>query len=127
MDPVWNEWLKEVMLSRPKNSPLLDCKRGMEIGRLALDLERNNFNWRRSDVDTFWLDVQLCVKYKLSDDECLFIFELEPGVTNYKTHAKEKNAYNEMKRGLKKLRIINSDRMEIMTRRDEDGTKDSIG
>lgn len=106
-DLVWKKWLADVMKIRPSGNRYLDSPRGMEIGRLALDFERENFSWRRSDVDTFWLDVMLCTKYKLSDEDCLFVFRKQPGIDNYKMHAEERKAYREMMRGIEKLKKCN--------------------
>ncbi len=92
------------MTVRPKGNCYLDSERGLEIGRLCIAYERNNFNWRRSDTDTFWIDVQLFTKYKLSDDEIQFAMGMQPGIENYKRHSKERNAYAEYMRGLTKLR-----------------------
>ncbi len=97
-------WLAEIMKVRPKDNCYLDSERGLEIGRLCIAHERNNFNWRRSDIDTFWIDVQLFTKYKLSDNEIQFAMGLQPGIENYKQHSKERNAYAEYMRGLTKLR-----------------------
>ena len=99
-------WLVEVMKQRPKGNYYLDCPRGMEVGKLCIDFERDNFSWRRSDADAFWIDVQMFVKYKLTDEEIIFTMKMQPGVENYKKHADERNAYAEYKRGLDKLRAI---------------------
>ena len=75
--------------------------------RLILDFEKDNFSWRRSDEDTFWIDVQLFVKYRLSNEEILKICESQPGIENYKKHSEERRAYAEMMRGIEKLRRLN--------------------
>lgn len=106
-DIVWLEWLNKVMELRPKNSQYLDSPRGIEVTKLCLGFEKQDFNWHRSDEDTFWIDVQLCVKYKLSNEEILFMMNQQPGATNYKKHAVERIAYAEMMRGINKLRQIN--------------------
>lgn len=101
-------WLVEVMKNRPKGNYYLDCPRGIEVGKMCIDFERDNYSWRRSDEDTFWIDVALFVKYKLSDNEIIFIMKMQAGVENYHKHAKEKNAYAEFMRGLDKLRKLNA-------------------
>lgn len=105
-DKVWNEWLATVMQNRPKNNRYIDSERGIEIAKIIFNFERDNFNWRRSDEDTFWVDVQLFVKYKISDDEVLFICKNQGGIENFKKHSEERNAYAEMMRGLEKLRRL---------------------
>lgn len=105
-DKVWNEWLATVMQNRPKNNRYIDSERGIEIAKIIFNFERDNFNWRRSDEDTFWIDVQMFVKYKLSDDEVLFICKNQGGIENFKQHSEERNAYAEMMRGLEKLRRL---------------------
>ena len=74
---------------------------------LLLDLERADFNWHRGDPDVFWIDAQMCIKYQLSNAEIKFLMSQQPGVANYKKHAKERNAYSEMMRGLEKLKELN--------------------
>ena len=37
-DIVWLEWLDKVMKSRPSGNILLDSQRGIEVGRLCLEL-----------------------------------------------------------------------------------------
>lgn len=103
-EKTWNEWLFEVMTRRPKGNRYLDSERGMEVGKLCLQVEREALPWRRSDVDTFWLDVQLCTKYGLDDEQVRFVFELQPGIESYMEHGVERKAYGEMMRGLEKLR-----------------------
>ena len=39
-DIVWLEWLDKVMKSRPSGNILLDSQRGIEGGRLCLELEK---------------------------------------------------------------------------------------
>ena len=106
LEKDWKEWLAAVMTSRPKGSMYLNSERGVEVTSMCLDIEREDFSWHRSDVDTFWLDVQLFVKYKLDDEQIRFICKLQPGVINHKRHAKERNAYAEMIRGFDKLKKI---------------------
>lgn len=105
-DIVWLEWLDKVMKSRPSGNILLDSQRGIEGGRLCHELEKKDFNWHRSDEDTFWIDIQLFVKYGLSDQDIITVCRMQPGVENYKKHSEERNAYAEMMRGIKKLRGI---------------------
>lgn len=103
-------WLKEIMQCRPKGNAYLESQRGIEVARLCIDFERNNYSWRRSDIDTFWIDVQLLTKYKLTDNEVCFVMKMQAGVDNYVQNSQERNAYAEMMRGIKKLRQINSTR-----------------
>lgn len=104
----FREWILKVMALKPKGSYYINCERGKEVTELALNFERDDFNWHRSDEDIFWIDIQLFVKYKLSNEEILFILKQQPGVVNYSKYAKERNAYAEMMRGLNKLRQINT-------------------
>lgn len=106
-DSVWLEWIAEVMATKPVGNELLESQRGQEVVDLLLDLERADFNWHRGDADTFWIDAQICIKYQLSNAEIKFISSHQPGVVNYKKHAKERNAYSEMMRGLQKLKELN--------------------
>lgn len=106
---VFLEWLKNTLALRPPKNYYIDSERGVEVVRLCLDFNRNDFNWHRSDESTFWLDVMLFVKYKLTDDEILFILRQQPGCENYVKHAEERNAYAELKRGLEKLRKLNTE------------------
>ena len=106
-DEVWLEWIAEVMATKPVNNELLESKRGQEVVDLLLDLERNDFNWHRGDPDVFWIDAQMCIKYQLTNAEIKFLSKQQPGVVNYKKHAKERNAYSEMMRGLEKLKELN--------------------
>ena len=92
------------MMRRPKNNSYLDSERGIEVGKLCIAVERELHSWRRSDVDTFWIDVQLFTKFKLDDNEIIFILKQQPGINNYAKHSLERKAYAEMMRGLKKLR-----------------------
>lgn len=103
---VWHEWLAKVMQNRPKGNMYLDSPRGMEVAKMCLAYEKQDFTWHRSDEDTFWIDVQMFVKYKLTDEEILFAMKQQPGVDNYRKHSEEKNAYAEFMRGLTKLRNI---------------------
>ena len=45
---TWKQWLAEVMPKRPQENMLLDSKRGEELIALALDFERQDFNWHKS-------------------------------------------------------------------------------
>lgn len=107
----FKEWLAEVMQSRPKANEYLDSDRGMEIGKLCIDLNRETFAWRRADPDVFWLDVQLYTKYKLSDGQVEFLETFEPGVEQFKKHSQERVAYAEMIRGMQKLRRLLKERL----------------
>lgn len=106
----WLEWLAQVMPTRPKNNAYLDSERGMEIGQLCFQIEREDFAWRRSDPDVFWIDVQLFTKYQLTDDEIRFICSHQAGNENYKKHSAERNAYAEMMRGMNKLKEIEQEK-----------------
>lgn len=101
-------WLNDTLQNCPEKNYYIRSNRGVEVTKLVLDFERDNFSWRRSDSDTFWLDIQMFVKYKLSNDEILFVCKSQPGIENYKKFAEERNAYAELKRGLEKLRKLNS-------------------
>jgi len=103
-------WLASIMKLRPKNNSYLESPRGIEIAKLCIDHERENFSWRRSDTDTFWIDVQLFTKYKLDDKEIIFALNLQPGIDNYQEHSAERKAYAEFMRGLQKLRRIESEK-----------------
>lgn len=105
---MWLEWLGEVMRNRPVGNRYLDSARGVEIGKMCIGLERDNHSWRRSDTDTFWIDVQLFTKYGLSDEEVTFCMKAQAGIGNYKRHAPERRAYAELMRGLGKLRGLAS-------------------
>lgn len=106
-DEVWLEWIAEVMATKPVGNELLESQRGQEVVDLLFDLERADFNWHRGDADTFWIDAQMCIKYQLSNADIKFLASHQPGVVNYKKHAKERNAYSEMMRGLEKLKELN--------------------
>lgn len=106
-DTIWLEWIAEVMATKPVDNELLESQRGQEVVDLLLDLERNDFNWHREDPDVFWIDAQMCIKYQLTNAEIKFLSKQQPGVANYKKHAKERNAYSEMMRGLEKLKELN--------------------
>lgn len=108
LDKVQAEWMNEVLKKMPLGSRILQSERGHQVVELCLNYDLNDFNWHRSDYDTFWIDCQMFVKYKLSDEEILFILKQQPGVDNYQKHALERNAYAEMMRGIKKLRLIQS-------------------
>ncbi|MGV2998570.1 hypothetical protein ACEF15_00345 [Streptococcus suis] len=82
---------------------------GVEVAKLCIDYERQDFNWHRSDIDTFWIDIHMFVKYKLSDKEIRFILKQQPGLKNYAKHSEERKAYAEFMRGLEKLRKINGE------------------
>ena len=73
----WLKWLAAVMQNRPKGNTYLDSERGFDVGRLCINLNREMFSWRRSDVDTFWLDVQFYTKYKLTDEQISFIEKMQ--------------------------------------------------
>ena len=103
---VWLKWLAKVMSERPKGNMYLDSPRGIEVTKMCLAYEKQDFTWHRGDEDTFWIDVQMFVKYKLTDEDILFTMKQQPGVENYRKHSEEKNAYAEFMRGLKKLRNI---------------------
>ena len=108
-DNIWYEWIATVMAQKPQKNRWIDSKRGQEVVKMCINFERDDYNWHRSDVDTFWVDVQMFVKYKLSDKEIRFILRQQPGVGNYSKHSAERNAFAEMKRGLDKLRELNSE------------------
>ena len=108
-DNIWYEWVATVMSQKPLKNKWIDSKRGQQVTKLCLNFERDDYNWHRSDTDTFWLDVQMFVKYKLSDKEIRFILKQQPGVENYSKHSAERNAFAEFKRGLDKLRLLNSE------------------
>lgn len=112
-DTIWADWLATVMSIRPNNNDYLDSARGTEVTKLCLDIEREDFNWHRSDTNTFWLDIQMFVKYKLDNDEIRFICKQQPGVDNHSKHSKERNAYAEMKRGLDKLKTLVVEREQL--------------
>lgn len=103
---VWLKWLAETMQQRP-GGDFVNSERGIEVANIMLDFERRNLSWRRSDPETFWVDVQLFVKYNLSNDDILFALKMQPGCDTYREHADERNAYAEYMRGLKKLKAIN--------------------
>lgn len=106
---IWLNWLNDTLAHRPpRPNQYIDTERGYEVVKMLLDFERDNFAWRRSDEDTFWLDVQLFVKYRLSNAEILFVAKMQGGIENYKKHSDERKAYAELKRGLDKLRAINA-------------------
>ncbi len=113
VDKTWLVWLAKVMSMRPKNNAYLNSPRGIEVGKLCLDFERQDYNWHRSEEETFWIDVQLFVKYKLSDEDILFILKQQPGTENYQKHSEERNAYAEMMRGIGKLRRIEFQNRQI--------------
>ena len=96
------------MAIKPKSN-LLDSKRGVEVTKLCISYERQDFNWHRSDIDVFWVDVQMFVKYKLSDKEIRFILKQQPWIENYAKNSEERKAYAEFMRGLEKLRKINGE------------------
>lgn len=102
------DWLSKTLALRPPKNYYIDSPRGVEVVKLILDFERDNFSWRRSDEDTFWIDVQLFVKYKLTNEEIIFVIKMQGGIENNKKFSQEKNAYAEMMRGIKKLREINN-------------------
>ena len=123
----WLEWLATAMTIRPKGNKYLDSQRGIEVAKLMIDNEREAFNWRRSDVDTFWVDVQMAVKYKLDDDEIGFIQRTQMGLDNWKHYVDERKAYAEMVRGLEKLRIYNAMKQPENMGKSFDQLKQEIG
>lgn len=102
----WLKWLSAVMNCRPKGNVYLDSERGIEVGKLCIDIERELFSWRRSDIDTFWIDVQLYIKYKLTDEQITFIEKMQSGIEQHKENAEERKAYAEMIRGMTKLKEL---------------------
>ena len=102
----WLKWLAAVMQNRPKGNAYLDSERGFDVGRLCINLNREMFSWRRSDVDTFWLDVQLYTKYKLTDEQISFIEKMQAGIDQHKDYSEERKAYAEMIRGMTKLKEL---------------------
>ena len=102
----WLKWLAAVMQNRPKGNAYLDSERGLAIGSLCINLNREMFSWRRSDVDTFWLDVQLYTKYKFTDEQISFIEKMQAGIDQHKEHSEERKAYAEMIRGMTKLKEL---------------------
>lgn len=102
----WLKWLAAVMQNRPKGNAYLDSERGLAIGSLCINLNREMFSWRRSDVDTFWPDVQLYTKYKLTDEQISFIEKMQAGIDQHKEHSEERKAYAEMIRGMTKLKEL---------------------
>ena len=98
--------IQRICRKRSSKNSYLNSERGFEIGKLCLKKERELFSWRRSDPDTFWIDVQLFTKYKLNDEQVIFIMEHQPGIEEYKEHSKERNAYAETMRGISKLRRL---------------------
>lgn len=108
-DDIWYDWIAIVMAQRPQSNRWIDSKRGQQVTKLCLNFERDDYNWHRSDTDTFWVDVQLFVKYKLSDKEIRFILRQQPGIQNYSKHSDERKAFAEFERGLDKLRVLNSE------------------
>ncbi len=109
MSDGFNIWLAQIMSVRPKGNKYLDSERGIEVGKLCIDIERELFSWRKSDIDTFWVDVQLFVKYKLSNEDIEFICKMQPGIDNYAENSAERNAYAEMMRGINKLKKLNEE------------------
>lgn len=124
-DEVWSGWIADVMSQKPKDNRWIDSKRGREVVKLCINFERDDYNWHRSDTDTFWLDIQMFVKYKLSDKEIRFILKQQPGVKNYTAHSAERNAFAEFKRGLDKLREMNSDLVRVEGELKEVGDEES--
>lgn len=103
-ESVYLEWLAKVMMYRPPKNMYLDSDRGIEVGKLCLDFCKKDYAWHRTSPDVFWVDCQLFVKYKLSDEEILFILKQQPDTDNFKEHAEERKAFAEFKRGLDKIR-----------------------
>ena len=102
----WLKWLAAVMQNRPKGNAYLDSERGFEVGKLCIDISRELFSWRRSDIDTFWINVQLYTKYKLTDEQISFIEKMQAGIEQHKENAEERKAYAEMIRGMTKLKEL---------------------
>lgn len=106
IDKEWGNHLIEILKNHPTNSCYLNSERGIEVGKLMIKIERDLFSWRRSEPDTFWIDAQMFVKYKLSDKEIEFVMRMQPGIKNYFEKGPERNAYAEMMRGLEKLKEL---------------------
>ena len=66
-DDVWKEWIANVMAIKPKSN-ILDSKRGVEVTKLCISYERQDFNWHRSDINTFWIDVQMFVGCRVCEE-----------------------------------------------------------
>lgn len=106
-EDVWGNWLMQIISCQPKNNKLIESPRGSEVLAIVLEEEKRAFNWRRSDLDTFWIDVQMYVRYGLEDNEIRFICRQQPGIKSYDRHGEERKAYAEMMRGLDKLKQVN--------------------
>ena len=113
-DSVWLEWLLETMKSRPNGNAYVESERGIAVAKLLFDFERTNLCWRRSDEDCFWIDVQLFVKYGLSDEEIIFCAKMQAGTENYKRFKRERNEW---------LKNRNSENGAKRQRRDASGTR----
>ena len=113
MDKDYYEHLAEIFKNAPTFNPknYAFTKRGIEVTELLLRHEEQQFSWRRSDPDAFWIDVQLMVKFKLSDEEILFMADVQPGINQYKLHKEERDAYRGLIRAFDKLKEINKDKL----------------
>lgn len=100
----WKNHLAQVMQHKPRNNALIESKRGQQVAKIMIDFDRETFPWKRSDVDTFWIDVQLMTKYLLTDEEIKFTCNMQSGIDNYKKYKEERDAYSMIKRGFHKLR-----------------------
>lgn len=105
-ESVWGQWLMKIAASRPKDNKHIESQRGQEILAVMLEEEKRAFNWRRSDLDTFWIDVQLFTLYGFEDNIVRFLCRQQPGIDNHNKHKAERNAYAEMMRGMDKLKKI---------------------
>ena len=105
-EAIWLDWMLRALSNKPKNNALLESERGREITKIAFEEEKIAFNWRRSDCDTFWIDVQMFIYYGFSDNNVRFVIRYQPGIWHYEAYAEERKAYAEMMRGLNKLRKI---------------------
>ena len=100
----WKNHLAQVMKHKPRNNALIESERGQQVAKIMIDFDRETFPWKRSDVDTFWIDVQLMTKYLLTDEEIKFTCNMQSGIDNYKKYKEERDAYSMIKRGFHKLR-----------------------
>lgn len=103
-DDEYYSWLAKILSIRPKNNTYLESERGIEVAKICMNVQRKQFSWRRSDDDTFWIDVQLFTKYKLTDEEIMFALNLQPGIGAYFENSEERRAYGELVRGMEKLK-----------------------
>lgn len=105
-------WLMKVLQNRPASNTYLDSERGIEVAKFMLDVEKTNYPFMRNDPEIFWIDVQLSVKYKLTNEEIKHICLNHCGFDTAKAHRKEVNAWREMMRGLKKLRAAEREHLK---------------